>query len=484
MDRAFAAFDEAGCAPLRTAVGISGVGVVYAPRGEPALDPSGRYLFVRRELPSGSGEDGALDLEAAGEWIGEEVESLRTPVGDPPDLFPAAPLPTAPPEWPGAETRSWPSTPWTLAVERSGQRRVFRFARGGEVLEPLGRLGSSSARWCFDPRGRRMAVFEPNPEGGTTVSWLALDPTQDEALSWSEDETGVAALAREQDRLVFAFLRIPGRSLAQYMQSRCLDDPRVRVAVRSIALPLRVDTRTDPERFERLFGERGALGCALLTPAGETVALWRGYAEPEPMLAFLETVAALWPRWRVCSQRHRECPGDPDVAIAFAEACWQGGDANTAEEILRGVLVADDARARAAAHARCARIEIDRGRVLASLQHLAAWHALVDPQQRCADPGVALTEALIARARRRPDQAARVLELSLREDASEELPQRLLVLSMAWHDSGDSERGRNGLRTLAQRYPGTDWADQAEACLQHAASPHSHTPLSTSGEFR
>ncbi|MBL8900469.1 MAG: hypothetical protein JNM84_22760 [Planctomycetes bacterium] len=468
-------------------------GELWLPLPGAPCDPSGRYLRLAKH-PAGAPpttspeERWALDLQQPGALLrGEPWLPAELPPLDPPPLFPPPPTPAPSAEAQvvaaelGVELVLWPGSAWQLALAReprpNGERALFLLEPRTRASRPLGVLRGARSFVRLDHPRRRALLCELGADGRSALAWLPLDaePAPLEPRWIDGDEPAAHARAVAEGRPIFAALRIPSRALGEFLESRTLVDPRVRAELQRAYVPLKLDAHARRERFEQLFGERGALGCAVLAEDGEAIAVRKGFLEPELLLELLAQAEELLPRWREARARWRECPRDPAAQLAFALVRFEGDDAMGAEPLLWSVLCDGDELQRARAHAELARLEVDRGRVQEALQHLARYHAL-DPLDRAGARARAdLTAAILARARRRPAQAARLLEETLAYASPDfALPLRLIELSLAWHEEGNQPLGKRGLETVARRYAGTVYGGQAEACLQHMTVPHGH----------
>ncbi|MBK9387564.1 MAG: hypothetical protein IPN34_22345 [Planctomycetes bacterium] len=477
----------------RRPIASSPPGELWLPLPGSPCDPSGRYLRLAKrpsDAPPTTApeEPWALDLEQPGALLrGEPWLPAELPPLDPPPLFP----PPATPQPPaaaaavaaelGVELELWPGSAWQLALAReprpSGERALFLLDPRTRASRPLGAVRGPRSLVRLDVPRRRVLLCEIGEKGGSTLAWLPIDaePATGEPRWIDGDEALAQARSAEEGRPIFVALRIPQRALGEFLESRTLVDPRVRAELQRAYVPLKLDAQARRERFEQLFGERGALGCAVLAEDGEAIAVRKGFLEPELLLELLAQAEELLPRWREARARWRECPRDAAAQLAFALVRFEGDDAMGAEPLLWSVLCDGDELQRARAHAELARLEIDRGRVQEALQHLARYRAL-DPLDRAGARARAdLTAAILARARRRPAQAARLLEETFVYAPSDfALPLRLIELSLAWHEEGNQPLGKRGLETVARRYAGTVYGGQAEACLQHMTVPHGH----------
>jgi hypothetical protein len=487
--------EESQAAPRhpRRPIASSPPGELWLPLPGAPCDPSGRYLRLAKH-PAGAPpaaapeEPWALDLEQPGALLrGEPWLPADLPPLDPPPLFPPRAVPQLPADAAavaaelGVDLEPWPGSAWQLALAReprpSGERALFLLDPRTRASRPLGAVRGARSLVRLDLARRRVLLCEIGEEGRSALAWLPLDaePAAGEPRWIDGDEDAARARAAAEGRPIFVALRIPQRALGEFLESRTLVDPRVRAELQRAYVPLKLDAHARRERFEQLFGERGALGCAVLAEDGEAIAVRKGFLEPELLLELLAQAEELWPRWREARARWSECPRDAEAQLAFASARLDGDDAMGAEPLLWSVLCDGAALQRARAHAELARIEVDRGRVQEALQHLARYRAL-DPEDRTGARARAdLTAAILARARRRPAQAARLLEESFVYAAPDfALPLRSIELSLAWHEEGNQALGKRGLETVARRYAGTIYGGQAEACLQHMTVPHGH----------
>lgn len=481
--------------PERREIARSPRGELWLPLAGPPCDPSGRYLRLAKRRSAAASDlapeeqEWALDTEAAGGLLpGSPWLPADLPPVEAPGLFPPpADRPPLPPDVAAlaaeldAELEAWPGSLWYLALARAsgahGERPLFLVDPHTRVRRPLGALRGAASLARLDAPRRRVLLCEIEPEVGSSLAWLPIDaPPPEAAPRWfEEDEAAAREHAAAEGRPIFAALRVPKRALGEFLESRTLADARVRAELHRGYVALKLDAHARRERFEQLFGERGALGCAVLAADGDAIAVRKGFLEPELLLEFLAEAEALAPRWYAARARFRECPRDEAARLAFARARLAGGDAVGAEPLLWDLLCDAAPLARAEAHAELARLEIDRGRVQEALAHLARYRAL-DPEDRAGARARAdLAAAILARARRRPAQAARLLEETfVYAPVDFEMPLRMIELSLAWHEEGDQALGKRGLETVARRYAGTIYGGQAEACLQHMSVPHGH----------
>jgi hypothetical protein len=491
--------------PQRIEIARSPKGELWWPRAGEPCDPSGRWLRLLKSgvdpIETDEASPWALDLQNPGPLVAGEPwaqpvdeaavapESIASSSFEEPELFPPPQIYVEDHEWVIGGT-------WHVRVEprpnAQSERRIYLDSyRSGSKPRELGTLRGVRSTVRFDEARRCLLLCELESSGDdatTLLSWLPLyvAPPAGEPVWFEDDEAAALSRAQAGDRLVFAHFRIPRRALAEFMETRALGDDRVRAELARIYVPLKMDAQQARERFAALFGERGALGSAILSANGETVAILKGFAEPDALLYFLEGGEGLYSDWQYRRCESKENPLDDRARLEFALCRLRGDDVLGAEQLLLELMLSKDQILRARALVELAALELERGHVQESLLYLSAFRAIeyafppssgsrFEFEHRARLTRADLTEAMLARARRKAAHAARVLEISVVSDpGGANLERRLLELSLAWHEEGQEKLGERGLRTILSRYPGWPIADQAAACLQHMNTPHGH----------
>lgn len=491
--------------PQRIEIARSPKGELWWPRAGEPCDPSGRWLRLLKSgvdpIETDEASPWALDLQNPGPLVAGEPwvvpldeaavapESITASSFEEPELFPPPQIYVEDHEWVIGGT-------WHVRVEprpnAENERRIYldRYLSGSKPRE-LGTLRGVRSTVRFDEARRRLLLCELESSGEdatTLLSWLPLYvvPPPGEPVWLEDDEAAAISRAQAEDRMVFAHFRIPRRALGEFMETRSFGDDRVRAELARAYVPLKMDAQQARERFAALFGERGALGSAILSATGETVAILKGFAEPDALLYFLEHGEGLYSEWQYRRCESQENPLDDRARLEFALCRLRGDDALGAEPLLLELMLSKDQILRARALVELAALELERGHVQESQLYLSAFRSVEYARVEGSGQALAydvrrwstradLTEAMLARARRKPAHAARVLEISVvRDPNGADLARRLLELSLAWHEDGQQKLGERGLQSLLVRYPGLPIADQAAACLQHMNTPHGH----------
>jgi tetratricopeptide (TPR) repeat protein len=300
------------------------------------------------------------------------------------------------------------------------------------------------------------------------------------ALAWCVDLGAAARDAAASGRLLAVHFRVPGRPLVDEMAATTFTDPDVvRLAVADF-VHVGLEAADAPELFERAVGGRTGLATCVLDPAADLVAVLPGYAGAVAYRGFLELARER----RGAIARLRQAVADAEAAPgpprALADALLPLGCRNEALALLeRSFAAASDlesASDAACAAERLARIEVERGRNLAARRWIELCRAF-DPELVHADAArLAVTEALILCAERRPSDAVDVLESALtRHPGSAESGEMRLVLGLARHDSGDDAGAVATLEALVRDPSRGEVAARARAELAHVRSPdHGH----------
>lgn len=295
---------------------------------------------------------------------------------------------------------------------------------------------------------------------------------QVEAVPWGSDFEVAKAGAGRTGRLVLLSFVQPGRPAGKALDEETFADPGVLRRIRDGFVPVRLDPSARADLFAAVVGGRGAVATAIVGPDGDVVSVAGGYLGPKALADLLDRAAG---GIAELAKRRAEAPASGKAMAACGDAYHRLGSPRRAEECWKKASESTDPEASGTAHARLARLRVERGKNLEARRHLEAARR---SGGSAPSGSLALTEGLILGVERRHAEAARVLEEALKTDpAHAEKDHVLFALGFVLHQDKRDREALAVLERLMAEFPASGWALHAREQAGHIRNPqpdHEH----------
>lgn len=296
--------------------------------------------------------------------------------------------------------------------------------------------------------------------------------SQAEPLAWGSDLEAAKAEAGRLGRLVLLSFVRPGRPAAKALDEETFAGPSVLRRIREGFVPVRLDPAEKADVFDAVVGGRGAVATAIVGPDGDVVSVAGGFLGPK---AFAELLDRASGGIEELAKRRAEAPSSGKAMAACGDVYHRLGSPRRAEECWKAASESMDSEAAGTAHARLARLRVERGRNLEARQHLEASRR---SGTAVLSGSLALTEGLILGVERRHAEAARVLEEALKKDpAHAEKDHVLFALGFVLHQDRRDSEALAAFERLLSEFPASGWALHAREQVGHIRNPqpdHEH----------
>jgi tetratricopeptide (TPR) repeat protein len=311
-------------------------------------------------------------------------------------------------------------------------------------------------------------------------------------MEWTND-LAVAKARASVDRLVIVHFTLPDGSpaatRAAAMERELDASAEVRASVAGHETVRLVATQ-HPKAFRAIFDTAPRLAACVMDRDGLVVAARLGHAPCSDFVRFVRQAEEAYSLVATLSVDLKKLPmrgqraSQRRSAFLLAEAYLVSGNPFAAYKHFTLVTLLDsgDKSSRdevIRACERLARIEVDRG----NHREAREWLGHLEEE----NPGgaahrseVQLTEAMIAMAERRVQDAHAILSRLRADESNEEVDRVWFEYGRACHESGRDEDAKRAFTTVVSRFPDSRWRDAAAAELSHTgASDHSHEPGTT-----
>lgn len=299
------------------------------------------------------------------------------------------------------------------------------------------------------------------------------------AIEWRESLERALASVEGPEELVVVHLAVQDRAASVAMSEITFAEPAVIAASRRFH-NVRIDAESQPELFERLTGERGALATCVVAGSGATVAIQRGFSEPAEFVAFLMRAEREADALQAARAAVQNRPGDAAAICALGEVCARlGNDNEAAECFARALELAREAPGSLPTLVRSlenlARLAVESGRSAEARRYLDDAREADPPANLKRTEHTHLTEILVLFSERRVSEAVTLLEAGA--TTSSDPDRTLLAIGEVRHEAGEEDIALVALQTLLREHPDSPWRRRAMECIDHIENPqweHAH----------